>query len=68
MYLNNANSSLFHYKGQDMPKRKTTTLSLAIVCFTLLAALALIRDDLCKVEYRNGTMFLNVNLAYEVRG
>ncbi|MGL4666559.1 MAG: Hok/Gef family protein [Saezia sp.] len=39
-----------------MPKRKTTTLSLAIVCFTLLAALALIRDDLCKVEYRNGAM------------
>ena len=39
-----------------MPKRKTTTLSLAIVCFTLLAALALIRDDLCKVEYRSVTV------------
>lgn len=67
MYLNNTNSSLFTFRRQDMPKRKTTTLSLAIVCFTLLAALALIRDDLCKVEYRNGTVLLNVVLAYEVQ-
>ncbi|ACK48946.1 Hok/gef cell toxic protein (plasmid) [Shewanella baltica OS223] len=68
MYPDNTNSSLFTFRRQDMPKRKTTTLSLAIVCFTLLAALALIRDDLCKVEYRNGAMLLNVVLAYEVRG
>ncbi|MGL4666685.1 MAG: Hok/Gef family protein, partial [Saezia sp.] len=66
--LNNTDSSLLTFRRQDMPKRKTTTLSLAIVCFTLLAALALIRDDLCKVEYRNGAMLLNVVLAYEVRG
>ncbi|WP_394230575.1 Hok/Gef family protein [Shewanella colwelliana] len=50
-----------------MPKRKTTTMSLAIVCFTLLAALALIRDDLCQVEYQNGTTLLKVALAYEAK-
>ena len=30
--------------------------------------LAIIRDDLCKVEYRNGAMLLNVVLAYEIKG
>ncbi|MCT7947701.1 Hok/Gef family protein [Shewanella septentrionalis] len=48
-------------------RRKTPTLSLAIVCFTLIVALALVRNDLCEVEYRNGTALFKAVLAYEVR-
>ncbi|MGL4666608.1 MAG: Hok/Gef family protein, partial [Saezia sp.] len=33
-----------------MPKKNTAILSLAIVCFTLIVALALVRNDLCEVE------------------
>ncbi|MCT7947703.1 Hok/Gef family protein (plasmid) [Shewanella baltica] len=50
-----------------MPKKNTTILSLAIVCFTLIVALALVRNDLCEVEYRNGTALFKAVLAYEVR-
>ena len=67
MYPDNTNSSLFTFKGQVMPKKNTAILSLAIVCFTLIVALALVRNDLCEVEYRNGTALFKAVLAYEVR-
>ena len=67
MYLNNTDSSLLTFRRQDMPKKNTTILSLAIVCFTLIVALALVRNDLCEVEYRNGTALFKAVLAYEVR-
>lgn len=67
MYLSNTNSSLFTFKGQVMPKKNTAILSLTIMCVTLIVALALVRNDLCEVEYRNGTALFKAVLAYEVR-
>lgn len=67
MYINNTDSSLFTFKGQVMPKKNTAILSLTIMCVTLIVALALVRNDLCEVEYRNGTALFKAVLAYEVR-
>ncbi len=67
MYLSNTDSSLFTFKGQVMPKKNTAILSLTIMCVTLIVALALVRNDLCEVEYRNGTALFKAVLAYEVR-
>ena len=49
-----------------MPKRNVST-GLLIVCLTLLVALALVRDDLCEVQYQDGTKLFKAVLAYEVR-
>ena len=49
-----------------MPKRNFPT-GLLIVCITLLVALALVRDDLCEVQYQDGTQLFKAVLAYEVR-
>lgn len=67
MYPDNTNSSLFTFKGQVMPKKNTAILSLTIMCVTLIVALALVRNNLCEVEYRNGTALFKAVLAYEVR-
>ena len=48
-----------------MPKRNFPT-GLLIVCLTLLVALALVRDDLCEVQYQDGTQLFKAVLAYEV--
>jgi protein HokA len=36
------------------------------MCLTLLAALALVRDDLCEVQYQDDTKLFKAELAYEV--
>ncbi|WP_279146009.1 Hok/Gef family protein [Photobacterium carnosum] len=49
-----------------MPKRNFP-IGLLIVCITLLVALALVRSNLCEVQYQDGTKIFKAVLAYEVR-
>ncbi|WP_197535881.1 Hok/Gef family protein [Photobacterium profundum] len=45
-----------------MPKRNFP-ISLLIVRFTLLIALALVRDDLCSIQYQDGKKLLKGRLV-----
>ncbi|WP_322348891.1 Hok/Gef family protein [Photobacterium frigidiphilum] len=66
MYLDNSDVSLSYQRGQAMLKRNFP-IRLLIVCFTLLIALALVRDDLCSIQYQDGKKLFKAVLSYEVR-
>ncbi|PSU44545.1 endonuclease [Photobacterium frigidiphilum] len=47
--------------------KRNFPIRLLIVCFTLLIALALVRDDLCSIQYQDGKKLFKAVLSYEVR-
>ncbi len=66
MYISNTDSKPLLLKEASM-FGKTAVMALLIVCVTVLAFTALVRDSLCELSVRQGGTEIRAYLAYEPR-
>lgn len=63
MNLNTSDySASYLYEARKMRKSKLS-INLVIICITIIIVLLLTKDNLCSVEYRQGSQLLSVLLS-----